>query len=151
MTIAESIRELVGDMRTYGIPCKVTKVSGKTCEVEPVNGDAPIVDVRLVADDKPSQFYLEPKVGSIVLVQQITDTAAYVSMFSEVEGLYLSTFNGGKFEVDSKFAIANAGSSLKDILMDIIGAVQPIVVLYGSNPDYDKLASALSKTATLFK
>ncbi len=50
-----------------------------------------------------------------------------------------------------KFKVAAPnGDSLKDILTLILKAVQPILVLYGNNPDYAKLTQALTKINNLF-
>lgn len=148
--ISEAIRTIVGDMRTFGIPCKVTAVNGMTCDVEPVNGDAPINRVRLVADEKNDRFVMIPKVGSVVMVHQVADAAGYVSMVSEVDKV---TYKRGDtvFEVDERFALEKGADSLKDILKKIIEAMQVIVVIQGKGPDLAKLLQAMNSTNNLFK
>jgi len=62
----------------------------RTCEVEPLNGDANIPDARLTASidtEIISGVIFIPKVGSSVIVSFLdtSDTEAYVSSFGEVE------------------------------------------------------------------
>ena len=92
MTIQEAIRKLAGTDELgemYGCVCKVTKVEGLSCEVEPVNGDAAILDVRLVAEESGNYFSLIPKLGSTVIVQFLNNAAAYVTMVSEVSEVFI--------------------------------------------------------------
>lgn len=99
MTIREIIQSIVGDKfkTLYGIPCKVTAVDtgALTCDVEPVNGDADIKDVRLMAG-VGNGVTLIPAVDSIVIVQMISDVSGYVTMYSQVQSIQLldGTFQG---------------------------------------------------------
>jgi hypothetical protein len=76
--------------------CKVTSIdlNALTCYCEPVNGDADITDVRLMAQ-KSNGFLIIPKLNSIVCVTFIDDSNAYVSMFSEIDEIQL---NGKNFD-----------------------------------------------------
>ncbi len=92
MTIREIILEIIGDKfkTIHGIPCKVTAVDipTLTCDCEPINGDADIKDVRLMAGTG-NGVTLIPAVDSIVIVQMISDVSAYVSMFSQLQSIQL--------------------------------------------------------------
>ena len=46
--------------------------------------------------------------------------------------------------------LASNGESLKDIFTLIIQSVQPILVIYGNDPDFAKLTQALTKVNNMF-
>jgi len=93
-----SIRKLV-----ESIPIDSRNIRGKviavdeeerTCEVEPLNGDAAIPDARLTASidtEIIGGIIFIPKVGSSVIVSFLdtSDSEAYVSKFGEVEKIIL--------------------------------------------------------------
>ncbi|MBS1641541.1 MAG: hypothetical protein JSR11_03600 [Bacteroidetes bacterium] len=153
MTIQEALRQLlnIDNLELHGIICKVTNVDGLTCECEPINGNAPIADVRLIADETESKYVLVPKVESIVVIQLINDNAGYVSMVSEVSEV-LYKINDVYYSANSDgFLLKKGEDTLKQIITLIIQSVQQIVVLYGNNPDYEKLLQALNKTNNLLR
>jgi hypothetical protein len=71
----------------FGVLCKVMAVDDAaiTIDVEPVNGDAPLFDVRLQANFEQNGVVWFPKAGSLVIVSVLEDGAPFVSMFSEIE------------------------------------------------------------------
>jgi len=90
---AEYIRKIanIDDVRV--IPCKVDAVNGRTCDVTPISGDAPIKNVRLNTTVTGSQgILITPVVGKPVLVIMINRADAFVAMFSEIESI---TIDGG--------------------------------------------------------
>jgi hypothetical protein len=91
--IAEAIRALSGmdDLSFESSACKVKSVdpTNMTCDVEPLDGSADLLDVRLNANYGKG-FTLIPKKDSIVVVTQLSDATAFVSMVSEVEQIYLA-------------------------------------------------------------
>ena len=145
------LRKLVLDgLEHYGKVCKVNVVNGFTCDVSPVDGDADLLDVRLIADlENDKSFILVPKVDSFVVVGFLTDAVAYVTMVSEVDKVYCKIGNL-EFQLASKFLIKKGDDSIKDVLQLIIEAVQQITVIYGNNPDYAKLGQAETKINNLF-
>lgn len=144
--IAETIKKLAasGD-EVYTIPCKVTAIdeTERTCDVQPLNGDAEIFGVRLQAnlsDEKGVCVF--PKSGSEVLVTFINKKTGYVALCSEVDkvvgkfGTFEYTQDDQGFEASiggQSFSITNqsvkidgflesvgAGSGLKTVLFDLI-------------------------------
>ncbi len=72
-----------------------------TCEVEPIDGGANYADVRLMADPETTTgIYFKPKVGSVVMISPQDDVTYFVSMYSEVDEVWLrGTENGGVVKV----------------------------------------------------
>lgn len=77
--------------------CTVSAVSlaDLTCTCTPVNGDADLLDVRLISQSA-NGFLILPSVDSIVIVSSIDNRTYYVSMFSEVDEIQLNgdTYDG---------------------------------------------------------
>ena len=65
--------------------CTVDSVdlTNLTCYCVPINGDADIQEVRLMANIE-NGFLLIPEVDSVVVVSFLSDSSAYVSMVSKV-------------------------------------------------------------------
>lgn len=157
LTIKELIKQLAGTggqkstSQGYIKICFVISVDGLSCDCRPVNGDADIDDVRLVANEKEEFFVLIPKAGSIVIVESTTQGVSYVSMVSEISEV--------KYKIgDSFYSVTQAGhlvqkgdDTLKQVLTMIVEAVQQIVVMYGNNPDYVKLTEAMTKINNLLR
>jgi hypothetical protein len=151
MTIKEIIQQIIDDgNEEHGIVCKVTAVNGMICECEPINGNAPILDVRLVANDSENKFLMVPKLESLVVVEFFNSTAGYVSLVSEIAELYCKIGEAWmKLDADG-VTIKKGDDSLKDILKNIVDATKQIFVMYGNNPDFGKLADAMSSINNLF-
>lgn len=101
MTIKEVLEQFVkNQLALQVLLCRVTAVdkAKALCDVEPVNGQAEMFDVRLraVADGETSGMVIYPKVGSLVLVALIENdyNSAFVAMCSEVDEIII---NGGSF------------------------------------------------------
>jgi len=150
------IKELIQQLadtgeEMYSKVCTVKSVDGLTCVCEPIDGDAEILDVRLVADEDEQLFVLVPKVDSVVVVSFLTKEAGFVSMVSKIDEV--------KFKIGQTFYSANSdgflikkgNDTLKQIVQMVIESIQQIVVLYGNNPDYSKLAQALIKLNNLLR
>lgn len=95
--IAQAIRTLSKtDDEVYSLVGKVKALdeSARTCDVEPLNGDAEIFDVRLQAE-QGGDFgaVLFPRVGSWVIVTFLGKSDAYVAATSEVEKVILKIEN----------------------------------------------------------
>ena len=96
--IRDAIRTLSdkGDA-LYSIVCKVKKVDliNNLCDCEPINGDADLLDVRLMAQSSTG-FLIIPKLNSVVVVTMLNKYTGYVAMFSEVDEIQLNGgLNGG--------------------------------------------------------
>lgn len=121
------------DEEIYSLACTVRSVNGLTCECVPVNGDADIVDVRLIADESVNQYVLVPKENSIVLVSFLNKNAGYVSMVSEIEKIYYK--NGAtEMQIDDKFLFKKGGEDLFKLMSDLIDAIKGEIHQTNSGP-----------------
>lgn len=88
--IKEAIRKIAGAAPGDAIPCTVVSVQDYTCTVKQIENDVEIKNVRLNAAQDPAKgFIIKPAVNSVVLVESISATDYYVSMFSEVASFSL--------------------------------------------------------------
>lgn len=80
----------------YSKVCTVDSVDlvNRTCYCIPINEDADITEVRLMANID-NGFLLIPEVNSIVVVSFLSDSSAYVSMVSKVSEIQLNGTNYG--------------------------------------------------------
>lgn len=96
-SIKEILRNINGDSRVYSKTCKVLSVSGNTCDCEPIDGSADILDVKL--SPTGTGVRLTPSEKSIVEVSFLSNTEAYISSFSLVSKIEIDCdniiFNGG--------------------------------------------------------
>jgi hypothetical protein len=90
--LQDAIKKLSGfdDLQFESAMCNVKNVdiTNNTCTCTPVDGSADFLDVYL-SMDKSKGFLLIPKTGSLVIVSQISDTVAFISMVSNVDQIYL--------------------------------------------------------------
>lgn len=116
--IADLIRKLSnGD--TLACLAKVISIDDDyTCTVSPVNGDADILEVRIVPDGKTG-IKLTPRIGSIVIVDMLSNNHAYIAMVSEIDEATIKVddkhliFSSGGLEVISQ--TSNLGDEIKNI------------------------------------
>lgn len=102
---------------------EVKKVDGQTCDVLPIGAEAMLLGVRLMAtiDDNEQGILVVPKTGSYVLIGFISDAAgeAFVSMFSEIDGIRVFGENGelnldltaGKYALNTNEITLNANKT----------------------------------------
>lgn len=129
--IREAIRALSGmDQLSYEtLICKVKSVdeANFTCECEPIDGSADFFGVLLNADKKKG-FVLVPKVGSFVVVTQMSETTSCVVMVSEVSQVYIAgDENGGLVKVQDLTSKLNALENKVNSL--IIACASQVVTL----------------------
>lgn len=151
MTIADAIRQLAGKGSMQQLVCTVVERNGFTCTCQPLDGSTAIPDVRIVAHDEKDGFVLIPAVGSIVVVAMLNDKAGLVVMQSEVEEVYWKAGNTTYSATAAGHLIKKGNDTLKQALTLMIEAVQKIVVLQGTNPDYAKLQQALNKVNNILR
>lgn len=104
--IKDLLKQLAEGSTATVVSAKVLTVDmdACTCDVEPLNGEADLLDVRLraVKDGNKKGHVLFPVIGSIVLVakKERGNTDAYVAMLSEVDVIQIDAnqivFNGGE-------------------------------------------------------
>lgn len=109
--IREAIQSIAGTSRK-SYPCFLAKVlsvdeNENMCDVEPLNGDADMFDVRFRSElGSTAGFFAVPKIGSTVLVCQTSDTSGVVVCYSSVEKISLmcdGEDNEGLVKVDYLF------------------------------------------------
>jgi hypothetical protein len=136
----------------YSKVCKVKAVNGLVCDCTPIDGDADIFDVRMIAHDSTKFFVMIPKVDSYVVVNFLNKQAAFISMVSEITEIKFKIGTTYYSADDTGFLIKKDNDTMKEMIQLMlethqltIEAVQQIVVLYGNNPDYSKLVQGLTK------
>ena len=103
--IASALRSITKrDDELYSVVGKVKEVNeaGRVCNVEPLNGDAEMFDVRLqAAQEQTDGLVLIPKVGSWVIVTFTGKNDGYVAERSQVDKVLL-VIEGQTFEYTEK-------------------------------------------------
>jgi hypothetical protein len=119
-SIKDSIRQLVKtDDVLYSVLCTVKSVdtTNNICDCEPINGDADLLEVRLMAQNETG-FLIIPKVDSVVVVTMINKYTGYVAMFSEIEKIYL---NGDNYDGLVKIGdLVEKLNNLEDLVNDLV-------------------------------
>lgn len=123
--IKNSLRAIVGiDHIAMSILGTVFSVDEDemTCVINPIAEGAPYLDVRLMADpdNQDTSIYFKPKVDSIVMISPQDEVTYFVSMYSEVDEVWLrGTSNGGLVKVSDLVTklnnIENDINSLKTV------------------------------------
>jgi hypothetical protein len=123
MNIRDIIKGLISDGEFYGTMGIVKEVTGKTCTVAPVDGSADLYEVKLNADDKTAVLPI-PSIGSIVIVDFLDDSNAFVAMFSEFDS-YKIDINGSVLYIDKDGLVLKKGAfSLMGIIEKLISACE---------------------------
>lgn len=94
----------------YSKVCTVDSVdlTNLTCYCVPINNDADIQEVRLMANID-NGFLLIPEVDSIVVVSFLSDSSAFISMVSKVSEIQLNGTNyGGLIKIDDLTSSINS-------------------------------------------
>lgn len=119
--IRRIIQELAGQRQPVTLICKVTSVNESKCEVEPLDG-ALLKDVRLNASvDQFNGLRITPKKDSYVLVTMLSETDAFVSMYSDIDKIEFDGAGGIKVEIkDDHISLKNDKTSLKDEVDDLL-------------------------------
>lgn len=122
--VKKAIRSLMNtDDEVYSIIGKVTKVDKKrkVVNVEPLNGDAEILGVRLQSNESDTEgVVIYPKKGSHVTVTFLNKDTGYVAQFSEMDGIEWK-FKNLKGAVNSEGVhLENNGADLKKVVDAII-------------------------------
>ena len=126
--IREAIQSIAGTMKK-SFPAFLAKVKSvdeadNVCDIEPLNDDADMFDVRFRAQlGSASGFFAVPKIGSVVLVVQTSEASGVVVCYSDVEKISLvcdGEENGGLVKIDALFtrlrAIENMLTQLNTLL-----------------------------------
>ena len=88
--IGDIIRALAREeMEVYSKPCKVISIDSDLMELEPLDGDANLLDVKLIAGENNFPLKITPVIDSIVLATFLSKDTAFISLYSEVETIEL--------------------------------------------------------------
>lgn len=128
--IKDAIKKLAGQEEIYSIIAKVVNVDtdARTIDVSPVNGDAPIIDVKLQASENSTDgVVVFPGVGSFVIVTFIDDVKAFVSATDVLDSIVLK-IGGQLIRVDAEgVAIKNSTTDLSGELSTFVDIIQGIL------------------------
>tara|TARA_R110000765_G_scaffold179115_3_gene284935 strand:- start:63 stop:569 length:507 start_codon:yes stop_codon:yes gene_type:complete len=69
----------------YSLKCTVTAVNGNTCNAQPINEDAELLEVQLIAENSVNGVLLTPKINSVVTVSFLDVDNCFVSQYGELE------------------------------------------------------------------
>lgn len=86
--LRDAIRRIVGYEKQYSIIAEVKSVDKekRTCVVVPLNGQVELTDVRLQSiQSSTSGIYLEPAIGSYVIVGFIDENEAFIALTEKIE------------------------------------------------------------------
>jgi hypothetical protein len=126
--LRDSLRTLTKpNGNAYSKVCTVDSVDldNLTCYCIPINDDADITEVRLMANID-NGFLLIPEVNSIVVVSFLSDSSAYVSLVSKVSEIQLNGTNyDGLVKVQE---LTDKLNNLENKLNDLITACSSQVV-----------------------
>lgn len=89
--IGDLVKQLAKtDDELYSLPCKFKGLdSDGLAELEPLNGDPNLIDVRLIAGSAEAPFMLVPALDSVVLATFMSKDTAFISLYSEVDSIQL--------------------------------------------------------------
>ena len=124
--IRESIKKIVGNESITSFPCKVIAVNDNLCDVEPVSGDAEILDVRLQPSNVAG-IYIKPKTDSIVYVTELNVDNFFVTLYSEIEEIELGgdTYGGLTITPELQENLDKNNSLIQALLNIISGSPIP--------------------------
>ena len=103
-----------------------------------------------VLNEKES-LTLFPKIGSYVLAVKIENDEDWMVVACDEVDKVRVIAGEMIFEMKDGYLIKKGNDTLKEVIQLIIEAVQKIVVLQGTNPDYMKLTQALTKAQNILK
>ena len=119
MNIREAIIKIVEDGQNFEIYSKVCKVVSvdkylNTCDVDPLDGDAGLLDVKLTATEgNQAGFIVCPEIDSSVIVTFLDKDTAFVSMCTEVkEVVFNGGVNGGLINIDTLILELNKNNAI---------------------------------------
>lgn len=128
----------------YAIPGKVISVDeeNRSCVVSPLNGDADFYNVKIQASlggDKG--ISVTPKVGSIVIINAISDTVAFIAKTYEIDKVEVS-IDDLLFELNSDgISLLNNNESFASTVKDLVQetkalaeTVKSLILLTSSGP-----------------
>lgn len=119
-----------------------------TCVLYDEESDLEFTEIRLrpVLEEENDFLTIVPKVGTWALAIRIEDADDWMIIAVGQADKYRLKIGEATVELDSDgLLVKKQEDTLKQVVQLIIEAMQVIVVVQGTNPDYTKLTQALSK------
>ena len=111
----------------YSIICKVSEVSGEVAELAPLNGDASLFDVKLLAGTSATPLLITPVVGSTVIATFLSKDTAFISLYSEIESVQIMGDQfGGLIKIEELIKNLDKLTARVDGIIDAIKNGVPI-------------------------
>jgi hypothetical protein len=128
--LKEHVKEALSSEKIYSTICKVISVdeSKRTCQLEPINGDAERKGRLQASLELTEGVYIKPVVNSYVQLTYINNITGIITSYSEIESIETKTNGGGYFSINTKLSLSNDDTDLKTILEDLISAIKNITV-----------------------
>lgn len=148
--IRQALKRMAGELGPdNSLLAQVKSVNSEdlTCDLYDDDSGLDYVDVRLrPVIDANESITLFPKIDSWVLAIRIEDSEDWMVLAAGEIDKWRLSIGTTVIEQDSIGLLIQKGDdTLKEIIQLIIEAMQQIVVLQGTNPDYLKLTEAMDK------
>lgn len=140
MSIRNYIQQIVGEGAATSFIAVVTSVNEGSVDVDPINGDSPVYDVRLQATEDKAGVYIVPEKGSYVIVTMIDELHGFVTGMSDIE--YMS------MKIKS-IDIAKKIDELCDILNSVSDVISNIKVVTPTGPSTALLPDSMTSLVRL--
>jgi hypothetical protein len=86
--IGDLIRKLgENNDEVYSLVCRVVEVSGEVAELAPLNGDANIFGVKLIAGTSATNLLITPTKGSVVIATFLSKDTAFIGLYSDIDSV----------------------------------------------------------------
>lgn len=143
--IGDLIRKLAeGEEEIYSVICTVKEVKGELVDLTPIDGDADILGVKLIAGTSKTPFLITPTKDSVVVATFLSKDTAFVSIYSEIESIQIRGDQfGGVVKVEELVKKINA---LENKVNDLLTALKAIVVPLAPSGTYPLAPSLLTVT-----
>lgn len=130
--LADILRKILADQEEiYSVVGKVVSIDTeeRTCDVDPLNGDARLLGVRFQASPNgDSGWVIHPGLNSMVVVTFLNKNAGFVSLCSEIDKVEVGISSVSlEMDVDG-FKIERNGVNLGDTLSSLIDQIKLLTV-----------------------
>jgi len=124
MNIREAIIKIVEDGQNFEIYSKIGVITNidkalNTCDVAPLDGEAEILDVKLIATESQTGLIQYPFEGSSVIITFIDKDTAFLSMCTDIEEvIYHDGSNGGLININTLISELNKNNQILTAIKD---------------------------------
>lgn len=109
--IEDHVNRMLSKKKLYSSICRVVSVndSERTCEIEPINGDAERTGRLQASLNLTEGLYIKPVVDSFVQLTWINEITGTITQFSEIEEIDI-TIGGSSFNIIDGQVTFNGGN-----------------------------------------